>query len=99
MSIETAFTQRNHVGHCVDPELVGSAIGYRTFIDRARELVSLLAANAEMAEQMGRTPPVLIDAILESGIFRILRPARFSGYAQRPELLFDVCAVLAEVCM
>jgi 3-hydroxy-9,10-secoandrosta-1,3,5(10)-triene-9,17-dione monooxygenase len=99
MSTETALEHRNGNGHSVQPDLIATELGYRTFLQRARSLVSLLADNAEMTEQLGRTPPVLMDAIREAGIFRILRPARFGGYAQRPELLFDVCAVLAEGCM
>ena len=79
--------------------LVGTQLGYDTFIERAWSLVPLLAEQASEAEALNRTPDLVIQAILDAGLFRILRPARYGGYAQPARLLSEVGSILSRGCM
>ena len=83
----------------VDPELVGTQMGYDVLIERAWDLLPLVAARAEEAESLGRTPPDVLEAMRRAGILKMLRPALFGGYGQRPELLLDVGAIIGRGCM
>ena len=79
--------------------LVGTEAGYQEMIARAWKLVPMLSARAAETEALGHVPDDIIKALVETGLMKIVRPARFGGYAQRPELMYDVAAILAHGCM
>jgi 3-hydroxy-9,10-secoandrosta-1,3,5(10)-triene-9,17-dione monooxygenase len=93
--------ERHQGGGFAAPEgaLVGTQAGYKTFVDRAWQLVPLLEEKASEAEELGHTPDCVVSAILDAGLFRILRPARYGGYAQPADLLFEIGSILARGCM
>ncbi|WP_242127386.1 acyl-CoA dehydrogenase family protein [Sphingobium sp. Sx8-8] len=77
----------------------GTPVGYAALIERAEALVPLIAENAAEAERIGRTPDLVVAAMRDAGLFRMVRPSAFGGYAQPPEILFDVCSIVARGCM
>jgi 3-hydroxy-9,10-secoandrosta-1,3,5(10)-triene-9,17-dione monooxygenase len=78
--------------------LIGTEEGYQTLIQRARDILPLVASRASDAETLGQVPRDVIDALRASGLLKMLRPARFGGYAQRPELLLDVGSIIGRGC-
>jgi 3-hydroxy-9,10-secoandrosta-1,3,5(10)-triene-9,17-dione monooxygenase len=58
-----------------------------------------LEAHAQAAETLGRTPSDVLDALKNSGLFKILRPRRYGGYGLAPSAMFEVGATLARGCM
>ena len=46
---------------------------------RATELVPLLRKNAREAEEIRRVPDENVEALVDSGILRMFRPARYGG--------------------
>ena len=49
-------------------------------ISRAKSLVPLLRANANLADRLGRLPEENVEAIEEAGLFRMLMPVNRGGY-------------------
>jgi alkylation response protein AidB-like acyl-CoA dehydrogenase len=49
-------------------------------VDRARDLRSVIEANAAKGDAERRIPDESIDAIAEAGLFRIMTPKRYGGY-------------------
>jgi 3-hydroxy-9,10-secoandrosta-1,3,5(10)-triene-9,17-dione monooxygenase len=79
--------------------LVGTEAGYWAFLERVRALVPQLAARAAEAERLGRTSDDVLQAMRDAGLFKVLRPRRYGGYAQPPHILFDIGSILARGCM
>jgi 3-hydroxy-9,10-secoandrosta-1,3,5(10)-triene-9,17-dione monooxygenase len=51
-----------------------------TLLERARGVAQLAAARRQAIEQQRRLPDDLLTAIKESGLFRVMQPARWGGY-------------------
>ena len=65
-------------------------------VARVRALQPLLREHAADAELHRRLPDVLSDALTEAGLFRLLTPARFGGYACDLHTLIKVAETLGE---
>lgn len=66
---------------------------------RAREMVPGLRSRVEETCRIGRLPDATIEEMQEAGFFRIMQPARYSGFELDPHDFFDVQMILAEGCM
>ncbi|MBD3549243.1 acyl-CoA dehydrogenase family protein [Streptomyces sp. JV180] len=62
----------------------------------ARELVPLLARNAEQGERDRRLTDESVKTLTESGMFRLAVPKRYGGHEASLRTLVDVSATLAE---
>ena len=49
-------------------------------LEQARGIARMAAERTQIIDQQRRLPDDLITAIKESGLFRILQPARWGGY-------------------
>jgi 3-hydroxy-9,10-secoandrosta-1,3,5(10)-triene-9,17-dione monooxygenase len=65
-------------------------------VARARALQSLLADNAAEGELHRRLPDPVSDALTEAGMFRLLTPTRFGGYAVDLRTALKVTEALGE---
>ena len=71
----------------------------KSLIQRAREMVPILAERAARAERERCVPAETIADFQQAGFFRILQPKRFGGYELDPQVFYDVQMTLAEGCM
>ncbi len=71
----------------------------KSLLQRARELVPILAERAPQCERERRVPAETIADLRHAGFFRILQPKRFGGYELDPQIFYDVQMTLAEGCM
>ena len=67
-------------------------------LERARRLAPAIAARAEECERLRRMPDVTERDLHETGLFRIMQPARVGGAELDLGLLVEVCAEIARVC-
>ena len=65
---------------------------------RAEGLVPVLRERAPRAEQLRRLPDETIADLHESGLFRMLQPARVGGSELPYRSLFELSAVIAQGC-
>lgn len=64
-------------------------------LSAARELRELIEAEADQVdESLGMTPPI-VDALVESGLFRLLLPKTLGGFEADPSSILDVCEELS----
>ena len=68
-------------------------------VQRARELVPVLAERAAKAEAARSVPKETIADLQKAGLFRVLQPKQYGGYEMDPQVFYDVCMTLAEGCM
>ncbi|MBV8177351.1 MAG: oxidoreductase [Mycobacterium sp.] len=66
-------------------------------VARARALQPLLHENAAEGELLRRLPDAVSDALTEAGMFRLLTPARFGGYAVDLRTVLKVSEILGEM--
>ena len=64
-------------------------------VGRARELVPLLAQNADKTEQGRRLTEETVSALEDAGLFKVTRPRRFGGYESDIRTLVDVTREVA----
>jgi 3-hydroxy-9,10-secoandrosta-1,3,5(10)-triene-9,17-dione monooxygenase len=69
---------------------------HRELVARARALQPLLDAHADEAELLRRSPDAVSNALTEAGMFRLLTPARFGGYAVDLRTVIEVTETMAE---
>ncbi len=61
----------------------------------ARSLRELIESEADQVEKsLGMTPPI-VDALVESGLFRLLVPEALGGFEADPSTILDVCEELS----
>lgn len=68
-------------------------------IQRARDMIPYLAANAAKAETDRKVPEETVRKMQEAGFFRVLQPKRWGGYQMDPQVFFEIQLALAEGCM
>ncbi|MDR3417384.1 MAG: acyl-CoA dehydrogenase family protein [Nevskia sp.] len=78
---------------------VTSICNPRTLLQRAREMVPVLAQRARDAEQQCRVPASTVAEMQSAGFFRVLQPKRYGGYEMDPQTFYDIQMTLAEGCM
>ncbi len=69
-----------------------------TLLERARELVPVLAARANETAELRRLHPDTIRDFQEAGFFRMLQPKRWGGMEVDPRTFFDVQLTVASGC-
>jgi 3-hydroxy-9,10-secoandrosta-1,3,5(10)-triene-9,17-dione monooxygenase len=67
-------------------------------VARARALTALLRERAEATEQLRRMPDDIEQALHDSGLFRVMQPARVGGNELGIGILVDAAAELAKGC-
>jgi 3-hydroxy-9,10-secoandrosta-1,3,5(10)-triene-9,17-dione monooxygenase len=70
-----------------------------TLVARARAMIPNIANRAAAARRERRVSEETIRDMEEAGFFRILQPARWSGYEMKPQVFYDVLIALAEADM
>ena len=74
-------------------------ISPEVLVQRARELVPVLAERAAKAEGARSIPKETIADMQKAGLFDVLKPKKYGGYEMDPQVFYDVCMTLAEGCM
>jgi len=67
-------------------------------MERARGIAAVAARQAERAEKLRRLPPENVDAIMQSGLMPLMRPARFGGHGGDWLDLLNICVEVGRVC-
>ena len=75
-----------------------ASISYGERVGRARALVPQIAARAEECERLRRMPDATERSLHDSGLFRMVQPARIGGADLDVGILVDTCAEVARVC-
>lgn len=70
-----------------------------TLVQRARDLVPVLAARARQAEEARSVPAETIADMQKAGFFEVLKPKKYGGYELDPQVFYEICMTLAEGCM
>ncbi len=68
-------------------------------VQRARDMVPVLAERASRAAQQRKVPDETVAEMKEAGFFRVLQPKRYGGYEMDPQVFYEICMTLAEGCM
>src|SRR3546814_7066020 len=71
-------------------------ISPEVLLQRARDMVPVLASRAKKAEELRMVPAETVQEMQEAGFFRVLQPKRYGGYEMDPQVFYDVCMKLAE---
>lgn len=61
----------------------------------ARDLRELIEAEADQVEKSLGMTPAIVDALVESGLFRLLVPETLGGFEADPSTILDVCEELS----
>lgn len=75
-----------------------AGIGHDEMVARARMLVPRLQERAAVCEEMRRLPDDTERDLHETGLFRVVQPARVGGAELDIGVLVDLCAEVARVC-
>ncbi|MGH7065605.1 MAG: acyl-CoA dehydrogenase family protein [Stellaceae bacterium] len=75
-----------------------SAPRFEELMARAEALVPVLRERAQQAEELRRLPDETIADLHQSGLFRILQPARVGGSELPYRTLFELTAVIGRGC-
>ena len=75
-----------------------AGVGREEMVERARSLAPRISARAEECEQLRRLPDATERDLHESGLFRMVQPARVGGADLDVGVLVDTCAEVARVC-
>jgi len=70
-----------------------------SLVQRARELVPVLAERAARAEAARSVLPETVADLQKAGFFEVLKPKQYGGYEMDPQVFYDICMTLAEGCM
>lgn len=68
-------------------------------IQRAREMVPVLASRARQTEEGRMVPVETVREMEAAGFFRVLQPKQYGGYEMDPQVFYDIVMTLAEGCM
>ncbi|MGJ8669702.1 MAG: flavin-dependent monooxygenase [Oceanococcus sp.] len=68
-------------------------------IQRARDMVPVLAERATKANELRRIPDETVQEMQDAGFFRVLQPKLYGGYEMDPNVFYQICMTLAEGCM
>ncbi len=75
-----------------------SAVSYAELVGRARDLISDLRGRAEETERTRRITAATERDLHDTGLFRMLQPARFGGAEAEFGILIDAGAEIAKGC-
>jgi len=68
-------------------------------VQRARELVPVLASRARKCEDARMVPAETVADMKKAGFFEVLKPKKYGGYEMDPQVFYDIGMTLAEGCM
>lgn len=68
-------------------------------IERAEQMIPVLARRAAQAEAEGRIPAETVADMQAAGFFKVLQPRRHGGYELDPQTFFRIQMALAKGCM
>jgi 3-hydroxy-9,10-secoandrosta-1,3,5(10)-triene-9,17-dione monooxygenase len=68
-------------------------------VQRARDLVPVLAERGKRCEAERCVPPETVADMQKAGFFEVLKPKKYGGYEMDPQVFYDICMTLAEGCM
>jgi 3-hydroxy-9,10-secoandrosta-1,3,5(10)-triene-9,17-dione monooxygenase len=71
----------------------------QSLIQRAREMVPVLAQRAKQAEADRKVPVETVADMQAAGFFEVLKPKKYGGYEMDPQVFYEICMTLAEGCM
>jgi alkylation response protein AidB-like acyl-CoA dehydrogenase len=74
------------------------AIGREEMLARARSLTVNLRARAEQSQQERRAPDATIAEMKESGLLRLMQPARHGGHEMGWDVFCEVTTILTRAC-
>jgi alkylation response protein AidB-like acyl-CoA dehydrogenase len=69
-----------------------------TILDRIRETLPGIAANALATEQARQVPAENVEALRKAGLYQILQPLEFGGYEQDFDALAEAIQEIASAC-
>ena len=75
-----------------------AGVGREEMVERARSLAPRISARAEECEQLRRLPDATERDLHETGLFRMVQPARVGGADLDVGVLVETCAEVARVC-
>ena len=75
-----------------------TAANREELIERAKELVPTLRERAAKAEELRRLPDETVRDFHDTGLFRMLQPARFGGAEMDYGILIDIDAQIGRAC-
>jgi 3-hydroxy-9,10-secoandrosta-1,3,5(10)-triene-9,17-dione monooxygenase len=75
-----------------------AAVTRAELLRRARALAPAIRERVAKAEADRRTPVESIEAFVDAGLARILKPKRWGGYELSHDAAFDVAAEIAKAC-
>lgn len=78
---------------------VSSLVTPEVLVQRARDLVPVLAERAPKAEAARSVLPETIADFQAAGFFRVLQPRQYGGYEMDPQVFYEIVMTLAEGCM
>jgi len=67
-------------------------------LTRVRELGPGLRVRARDAEDRRNLPDETVKELKETGLVRLLQPARFGGYEAEPRFFYEACLAVAAAC-
>lgn len=76
----------------------GMRISYGEVIERAQTIAAVAARNTKEAEQLRRLPAENVQAIMDSGLMPLLRPAEFGGFEADWMTQIDCVTEVARIC-
>ena len=68
-------------------------------VQRARDMVPVLAERASRAAELRRIPDETVAEMKQAGFFRVLQPKQYGGFEMDPQVFYEICMTLAEGCM
>ncbi len=80
-----------------EAESEGSVASRPDYLARVRALAPRIDASADEIEKERRLPPVLLDALVETGFFRMLLPRPFAGAEIDPPSFAQVIEEIAKI--
>lgn len=76
----------------------GATLTREEVLRRTRELMPRLRERSEQCERERRTPQATIDDFKQTGLLRLLQPARHGGHEMGWDLFCEVTQLLAQAC-
>ncbi|TQS47082.1 3-hydroxy-9,10-secoandrosta-1,3,5(10)-triene-9,17-dione monooxygenase oxygenase subunit [Cryptosporangium phraense] len=74
-----------------------SSVGDKV-LDAVRDILPALNERATEAEELRKVPAASIQAIQESGVLRLLQPARYGGHETHPLYFYRAVRLIASAC-
>jgi alkylation response protein AidB-like acyl-CoA dehydrogenase len=74
------------------------AVSREELLQRALQLVPVLAERAQLTEQLRRIPDETVDDLTRLGLLRLANPSRFGGYGYDYDTVLEIGSILGRGC-